>query len=313
MSIMKKILVIRFSSMGDIVLTTPVMRWIKKQWNAEVHFLTNDNFTGLLQDNPYIDKIIGCGASTIDCAHKLRLENYDLIIDLHKSLKSRVIKLLLFKKSITFDKLNILKWIFVNFKKDLLPATHLVDRYAQSLSQVGIKNDGLGLDFFYPAQQLPIELPNQYEVLVLGAAHGTKRIPTTLAEKIIKKAIVPIVLIGGKDVITEGKQLESSCGNEIINLIGQLSINQSAEVINRSTHVHTGDTGMMHIAAALQKEITVYWGNTTPKLGMYPYYGSTQPNIAINKEVDLPCRPCSKLGHAQCPKGHFKCMLDIDV
>lgn len=307
---MKKILVIRFSSIGDIVLTTPVLRWVKKKWNAEVHFLTNDNFTGLLKDNPYIDKIIGRGISTIDCAIKLRSENYDLVIDLHKSIKSRAIRLLLLKKSIAFNKLNTLKWIYVNFKKDFLPDIHLVDRYAQSLSQVGLKDDGLGLDFFYSAQHLPIELPNQYEVLVLGAAHGTKRIPTTLAEKIIKKATLPIVLIGGKDVVTEGNQLEISFSTEIINLIGQLSINQSAEVINRSSHVHTGDTGMMHIAAALQKQITVYWGNTTPKLGMYPYYGANQPNLAINKEVNLPCRPCSKLGYAQCPKGHFKCMLE---
>jgi len=83
--------------------------------------------------------------------------------------------------------------------------------------------------------------------------------------------------------------------------------------LSDAKQVLTGDTGMMHIAAAFHKKIVVLWGNTVPKFGMYPYYGK-QDNRAIHFEVpNLSCRPCSKIGFAACPKTHFDCMKKQDV
>ena len=304
----KKVLVIRFSSIGDIVLTSPVVRWLKVQTGAEIHFLTKSSFVNLVAYSPYIDRVFTSDAP--DIGDILKKEHYDLIVDLHKSRASALISFRLGVKRITFDKLNIQKWIYVNLKWNVLPDKHLVDRYLASLEHLGIKDDGMGLDFFFEpdiASSMP-DLPSSYHVLVLGAAHATKRIPDTLANRIIAHNQLPVVLIGGKDVTAQAAILEQI--PNVINLVGMLSIHASAKVIQDSNHVYTGDTGMMHIAAALKKNTTVFWGNTSPKFGMYPYYGFESGNNFVNKEVELSCRPCSKLGHNSCPKKHFKCMLD---
>ena len=309
-----KVLVVRLSSIGDIVLTSPVVRWLKDQHLAEVHFLTKSNFENILKHNVYIDHIHLLDESIEnELLNKLRLENFDLVIDLHKSLKTRRLCWQLGNKIITFDKLNIQKWMLVNFKKDFLPDKHLVDRYLEALQPIGIEDDGLGLDFFIdPQSLLPAEIPDFYEVLVLGAAHATKRIPKELALRIINSTGKKVVLIGGKDVVEEAQYLEQNATN-VINLTGKCDLSTSALILQKSDYIYTGDTGMMHIAAALKKPMTVFWGNTTPKFGMYPYYGFLNLIPFINKEVNLSCRPCSKLGYKACPKGHFNCMMLQDV
>lgn len=307
---LNKVLVIRLSSIGDIVLTSPVVRWLKTQTQAEVHFLTKASFAGIVELNPYIDQLhLLTNGKEDSLLSQLKGEGFNLVIDLHKSLKTRKIARSLGVKVITFDKLNVKKWIYVNFKKDLLPDKHLVARYLESVAPLGLKDDGKGLDFYIdPLTTLPKDLPESYQVLVLGAAHATKRIPVELAKKIIADAPLPVVLIGGKDVSEEAIALEL-LGKKVINLAGKINLHESAKVIQHSQYVTTGDTGMMHIAAALKKPMTVYWGNTTPKFGMYPYYGFAHQIPYINKEVMLSCRPCSKLGYKACPKGHFNCMM----
>ncbi len=304
----KKVLVIRLSSIGDIVITSPVVRWLKLQKAWEIHFLTKQAFAGITAHNKYIDR--QHFLETTSLLDELKAENFDLVIDLHKSMVSRKLAFQLKKPVIGFDKLNIKKWLLVNFKINMLPKIHLVDRYLASLKALDIEDDGLGLDYFIdPSASLDaFTLPEKYNVLVLGAAHATKRIPVDVARKIILRSMHPVILIGGKDVIPEAEILSST--DQAFNLAGQLSLAQSALVVQGGEEIYSGDTGMMHIAAALKKKIHVFWGNTTPAFGMYAYYGFKNPVASINHEVMLSCRPCSKLGHKSCPKGHFKCMMD---
>lgn len=307
-----KILIIRFSSIGDIILCTPIIRCIKQQLNAELHFLTSSKFSSVLKHNAYIDKHQVYDGNFFDTLNVLRKEKYDLIIDLHKSRLSRMFRGFLLTKSHSFDKLNVKKWIFVQFKINLLPQKHIVDRYFDALKSLKIENDNLGLDYTILDEDLPMELPIKYDVLVLGATYFTKRIPLSISEKIIHKSTLPVVLLGGKDVLEEGLRLSSF--PQTINLIDQTSLNQAGLVLKKATMVYTGDTGLMHMAAALQKPITVLWGNTLPAFGMYPYYGDKSQQNYVSKEVnDLKCRPCSKLGHNHCPQGHFSCMLNQNL
>jgi len=315
----KKILIIRFSSIGDIVLTTPIIRCIKLQTGAEVHFLTKPGFQDLLKPNPYIDKFHILHDTVSATAPKLKDENYDLVIDLQKNIKSRYLCVLLGAKMITFDKLNIAKWIEVNLKMSVLPkGKHLVDRYFDSLRKINISNDGEGLDFFISTEDRmeTLKLTNglQYNVLVLGANYYTKRIPLSKCEEIIHNATSTIVLLGGKDVLEIAEALKSKFPSKVINQCGQLSLGKSAAYINYADAVISGDTGLMHIAAALKKKMYVIWGNTIPDFGMYAYYGQKSEVKSINLEVkNLSCRPCSKLGYDRCPKGHLKCMMENDV
>ena len=307
-----KILVLRFSSIGDIVLTTPVMRCLKTQKpEYQVHFATKKAYKNLLTNNPYIDKIHVLEDSLSDLASELKKEEFDLIIDLHNNLRTVNLWSMLRVKRIKFDKLNWEKWLMVRLKVNMLPYEHIVDRYMETLSSLGVLNDGKGLDYFIPESTSlsAFTLPQQYVVYALGAQHNTKKLPLTKQIELCNSIPNTVVLIGGKEDMEAGEQLSSACSNAL-NLCGQLSIDQSALLMKGAEKIYSHDTGMMHIAAALSKPIVSIWGNTIPEFGMYPYYpadfdDSKNQMLEVN---DLSCRPCSKIGYDKCPKGHFKCM-----
>ena len=150
---MKKILVIRFSSIGDIILTTPVVRCLKQQLpGTEIHFLTKKQYLPILEANPYIDKLYSIHEKIDEVIPELKRENYDQIIDLHKNFRSKGVILKLHKPSTTFSKVNIEKWLMVNLKINLLPKVHIVDRCFQAVEKLGVKNDNQGLDYFIPSK-----------------------------------------------------------------------------------------------------------------------------------------------------------------
>lgn len=314
----KRFLIIRFSSIGDIILTTPIVRCLKIQFpEAEIFFLTKKQNIELLINNKYIDKIIIFDNSLYHTLKEIKSYKIDYIIDLHKSIRSRIFKLLLMKKSYSFPKLNFKKFLLTKFKINLLPDVHIVDRYFYAVKKFGILNDNQGLDFFLDEKnslsikELPEEFYNGYVALVLGAKHYTKQIPVDLAVQIIKKSELPFVLLGDENDYEKGEQVKNECNNySVYNACGKFNIQQSAWLIYYSKVVVTSDTGLMHIAAALNKKIVSIWGNTVPQFGMYPY---TKPENYIISEVKLPCRPCSKLGYKSCPQKHFNCMMQQDV
>jgi ADP-heptose:LPS heptosyltransferase len=308
-----KILVLRFSSIGDIVLTTPVVRCLKTQKpECEVHFATKKQYKSLLVNNPYIDKIHILEDSMTDLVAELKQEGFDLIIDLHNNLRTVNLWSQLRVKRLKFDKLNWEKWLMVRLKVNMLPYEHIVDRYLETVSELGVKNDGKGLDYFIPSTTSisDFQLPDQYMVYALGAQHNTKKLPLLKQIELCNSVNLPIVLIGGKEDAKDGLQLSEVCSNTI-NLCGKLSIDQSALLMQNANKIYAHDTGMMHIAAALSKPIVSIWGNTIPEFGMTPYYSNDfdDSNSIIMEVSDLKCRPCSKIGFDKCPKGHFKCMM----
>lgn len=326
-----KVLVIRFSSIGDIVLTTPVVRVLKTQLNdAEVHFATKDKFAVLVESNPYIDKVQVLKEDLSEFIKQLKAEQYDYVIDLHNNLRTRIIKTFLGVKAYSFDKLNFQKWLLVNLKINRLPNVHIVDRCLDTLKPLELKADTLGLDYFIPEKDnvpvdwLPAEFQKGYVAYAMGAQHYTKKLPLRRMIELCDKINKPIVLLGGKEdfeiaekiheFFQKPEQSEYETGlaelgkkTTIFNACGKFNINQSASIVKNAQYVFAHDTGLMHIAAALKKEVFSIWGNTIPEFGMYPY--RTKFTVLENKKV--PCRPCSKIGYAACPKGHFKCMNDI--
>jgi ADP-heptose:LPS heptosyltransferase len=310
----KKVLIVRFSSIGDIVLTSPVVRCVKKQLGNKVHFITKSKFRSTLEHNPHIDKIYTINKEITEILHLLKKEKYDLVIDLHKNLRSKRLIMGLGAKSISFDKINIEKWLRVHTRLNLLPKKHLVDRYFESLKSIGVTNDGEGLSYHHGLTEYDIAdlMPSdRYVAIVLGATYYTKRIPTEKLEIIIKNSALKCVLLGGNDVKELSAKLKAKYP-EVLNLCGQVSLNESAALVLNSKYTVTGDTGLMHMAAAFKTPTMVFWGSTAYELGMYPYYGSNYAVKSIhmvNKNIN--CSPCSKIGKDVCPKGHFKCMLDL--
>jgi heptosyltransferase-2 len=315
-----KFLVIRFSSIGDIVLTTPVVRCLKQQVpGATVHYLTKKGFAAILEPNPYIHRVHLLGDDLAGLISELEAENFDAVIDLHHNIRSLRVKRALGKPAHAFRKLNLEKWLMTTFKWNRLPAVHIVDRCLETVSAYGVKNDRQGLDYFLPAgtrgagELLPALFQEGYIAMATGAAHATKRIPPEKMRAIITELPFPVVLLGGKEDRQAGEEVTAMDPSRIFNACGQTSLHESAALVRDARVVVSADTGLMHIAAAMRCPLVVLWGNTIPGFGMYPYYGS-EPVPFRNLEVTgLSCRPCSKIGHAQCPHGHFRCMRDQSV
>lgn len=313
---MPKFLILRFSSIGDIVLTSPVVRCLKQQMpDAEIHFCTKKAYRGLVENNPYIDQTWYLDGSLNDLIRQLRAEKFDHIIDLHNNLRTALIKLRLGIRSYSFDKLNRQKWLLTRWKINAMPPIHIVDRYMDTLRSFGIINDERGLDYFIPYRdQVEIEwLPPthqaNYVAYAIGGQHNTKKLPLPRMIELCLRIDYPIVLLGGKEDAATGEAIEQALGSKLIyNACGKYNLNQSASLLQQARAVFSHDTGLMHIAAAFKKKVYSIWGNTTPLFGMYPY---KTPYVVLENNA-ISCRPCSKIGYDRCPLGHFKCMNEIE-
>ena len=313
-----KVLIVRFSSIGDIVLTTPIIRCLKKQLNGiEIHYLTKENFKSVLDCNPYIDVLHTIKSDISEAIPSLKKENFDYVIDLHRNLRTLKLKLKLGVKSFSYNKLNWEKFLITTFKINKLPNQHIVNRYFETIEKLGVINDNKGLDYFINTKDqvninelLPTYFLNGYNALVVGGSYFTKQIPINKLNEICLKSSLPLVLLGGKEDFKSAESVFNTNKLKTINLCGKLNLNQSASIINQSAKVITSDTGLMHIAAAYKKIIISVWGNTIPEFGMGPYLANEESQIVEVK--NLSCRPCSKLGYKKCPLGHFKCMNEID-
>lgn len=265
--------------------------------------------------NPKISQIIELGDSWWDFIKEIREEEYDYIIDLHNNLRTLFLKILVESKYKTFKKLNFAKWLLVHFKINRMPDRHIVDRYLDTVKDLGIVNDNMGLDFKYRKPNVFDEqFMDNYEVFAIGGQHNTKKLPNERIVQYLWTLDAPIYLLGGKEDIENGKAIAKEIPH-VFNLCGKTDLALSAYIIERSVRVHTHDTGMMHIAAALNKPIVSFWGSTVPEFGMYPYFKNQEvpKGSKIYEVKGLSCRPCSKIGYDKCPKGHFKCMNDIEL
>jgi ADP-heptose:LPS heptosyltransferase len=314
-----KLLVIRFSSIGDIVLTSPVVRCLSQQLeNAEVHYLTKKRYAMIMESNPFVSKVYSYEKSLSDVLPMLRAEKYDHIIDLHNNLRSHRVMYSLLRRSKSFNKLNIEKWLMVRFKVNRLPKVHIVDRYLDAAANLGVVNDGKGLDFFIPEKER-VDISTNYPALlngflsfVIGGNHNTKILPADMVADIISKIDIPVVLLGGKEDALRAGIITGLTHGKALDLCGKLKLMESASMVQQSKAVITNDTGLMHIAAAFNKPIVSVWGNTIPEFGMYPYLPAGTPSL-VTEVKNLNCRPCSKLGYKECPLKHFNCMRMQDV
>ncbi len=316
-----KFLIIRFSSIGDIVLTTPVVRCLKLQVaNAEVHYLTKITYRSIVESNPYIDKVHLLEDNMQYVIEKLKADNFDYIIDLHHNLRTlKVKKALKGVKSISFNKLNVQKWLQTALKINVLPNLHIVDRYLNTVKQFGVRNDGKGLDYFIPQNDvvpdsdIPAAQSLGFVGIVIGAAYKTKKLPLKKLQELCNGINHPIILLGGNEDIILGSKIAATDPIKIYNSCGKFNLNESADLVRRAKLIITHDTGLMHIAAAFKRPVISVWGNTLPRFGMSPYYGNDLVAHSIFEVTGLWCRPCSKIGYDKCPMGHFKCMNKQDI
>ena len=302
-----KILVIRLSSMGDIVLTTPIVRCLNKQLNTEIHFLTKKEYVCLLDNNPYIHQI---HVYNKDYSN-LKNIRFDKIIDLQNNFKSFKLKFFLGVKSVSFKKLNLERWLLIHFNINFMPNKHIVDRYFDTVLNLGVSNDHKSVDYFIKKEKPKIyKFKNKYLCWSLSASHENKKLSTKQIIETINKIQekIDVVFIGGQKENNQAEEiikLNTNLKNkDVYNFCG-LSINESAVIIKDCKLFFTNDTGMMHIASSFNKCMISFWGCTKPVLGFSPYVNENSKMLISSSRKN----PCSK--HGKSCKKSKSCIKSI--
>ncbi len=306
----KKVLIIRFSSIGDIVLTSPVSRLLKAKGH-EVHYLSKKSFRGLLESNANIDKVYTIDNKVSEVIDQLQAENYDFVADLHWNIRSKQVLKSLKVPYERLNKLNFRKLILVWFKLNIMPDGSIVDRYIDVVRSLGIKQDGKGLDYTVPENaKVDVEASfgfNTFISFVIGGQHEGKMMSPEKIKEVCLSLPLPVLLLGGPDDSEKGKWIADHGNGHIINAAGKFSLNESAYLLEQSACVISHDTGLMHIASALNKPVISLWGGTVPELGFAPYKpADNSKEIGINHFM----RPSSKLGRR---KGVYRLFNFMDA
>lgn len=305
----KKILVIRLSSLGDVLLTTPVIRSIISSYNTiSIDYLVKENFADAVRFNPNINETIIYSDSE-KLIEQLKENNYDLAIDLHNNFRSQKIQRKLGVPFYKFVKPNIEKFLLVHFKINRLnPVKPIPERYALSIPHLDL--DEKGPELFIP-ESIQTELNSSEKVVGLcpGAVHFTKRWPIeNFADLGIRLANngYKIVLLGGFSDRDICNKLSNMIPNAF-DLSNNNDLFQTAAEMKYCKFVVCNDSGLMHTATALKVPVVSIFGSTVKEFGFFPYKSISK----VIENDNLKCRPCTHIGKKKCPKIHFKCMLEL--
>ncbi len=311
-----RLLFIRFSAIGDIVLASAAFRCAKQQLpGVEIHLLTKRSMKAVMEANPYIDQFHYFDSDLAATIEELKGYSFDYIVDLHKNLRSFRIRLALGVPVLAYDKLSVEKFLLTKFQFNRMPNRHISLRSVDALAPLGVVYDGKGLDYFIPKDiQVPTLFPDGYVALVIGASYATKKLPLESLKQLVKLISHPIVLIGGPKEKVEGAEIAAQDPARILNTCGTYSLHESAVMVRDARLVISHDTGMLYIACAFEKNVIAIWGATSPALQVEPFMPENSKTRVFQAIVpNLTCQPCSNFGTKTCPKGHFNCMNQQDL
>jgi lipopolysaccharide heptosyltransferase II len=309
---LNRILIIRLSSLGDVLLTTPLIRTIKKKNpTIKIDFVVRDKFFEAVQNNPNLNEIykyVNSKSEKESLFNSLSSKKYDLVIDLQNNLRSKEILRQVHSKILHYSKSNFKKFLLVHFKINLLEdAPQIPVRYAEA---AGIDNlDNEGLDFYTEnLSSTFLKKDIKYIGLCPGAKHFTKRWPKEYFIDLGKKlesAGYTIVLFGGAEEIQICNEIASALSNSIN--LSNTNLLQVGADMKMCKAIYTNDSGLMHLASAVGVPVIAFFGSTVKEFGFYPY----KTKSIILENTNISCRPCTHIGRKSCPKIHFKCMKEI--
>lgn len=313
----RRILVIRLSSFGDIVLTYNFLKELRRSFpDAEVHFLVKQKYTQLLEFIPFIDKIIVVSPTDnlLGIRKSFAPNCYDLIFDLSNHLKTRILTLFLHSRKIRFNKEYFKKFCLIYFKinffKELVP---VYKKYLLTLHKL-VQN--VSYDFVPILENLNPQRLFSYKYIILApsSGHFTKTFPKEIFAKLFEdfsyKTGKKIVLVG--ENTTADLEICSYLENRLngcINLCGKTDFKQLVSLIFYSEFVVCNDSGILHLSEMMNKKTFVFFGSTVKEFGFFPQL----PGTTVFENNQISCRPCTKIGRSKCPKKHFNCMYGIKV
>ncbi|MCB2205874.1 lipopolysaccharide heptosyltransferase II [bacterium] len=323
-STLTHILVIRFSSIGDIILVTPMLRALKTRFpDCVLHVAVRREFNELLRRNPYIDRLISVDTSTGNRSLRalnleLTSERYDAVFDLQNNFRSRILRNGLSRSIHVVDKRQWKRLLLVKLGVNRYPRyTPVPERYIETALRYEVKPDVEGPELHLDEDtrgkaRLKLRAAGRKDGVRLvgiapGAKHFTKRWPLPSFRRLTEKLLdlgYTVAVLGGTDEYETGEQLRILRPDRILNCAGKLTLLETAAAIEQCRTVFVNDSGLMHMATAVGTPVIALFGSTVREFGFFPY----QSEAAVVEAAGLGCRPCTHIGRAACPKGHFACM-----
>ena len=303
------VLIVRFGALGDVVLATPLLRAIARAHPpAVVTFVTKEAWAPLLAGHPHVAHVeaLAPGESVRALAARLRGGAWAHKLDLHGSLRSRALRILVGGRWRWYRPPRLRRAVRVWTGAAVRPVTPVAEQYFAAARDLGIVPDGgpayvasSPADMARAAAVMP-HAP--YVVLAPGAAHATKRWPTSHWDRLttlLEARGLGTVVAGAADDAGRVtlRAAVTACG---------IGLGPTAALLRGAAAVVAGDTGLMHLATAVAAPVVALFGPTDPMLGYAPYRAR-----AVVLARDLPCRPCSTYGGAHCPMRHHRCMIDL--
>lgn len=329
-----RILVIRLGQIGDIVLTAPLVRALKKRFpQSEISMLTKARFAKLAKAIPGLKKIYNCPRSffsLLDIRHKLRALEFDIVIDLQNNLKSRRYSYVVSPKQLLrFHRWRKPRWFYIKFpflRSKISKPDQVAIQYIQVASGLGVEDDGLGLNLFIQDEwrseaktlldkfQTQNDLSEDDKILIIapGASRPTKIWKSDNWVEFLKLAYQngyrhQVIIGAGRSDRKLCRKIASSIQHPLMLVAGKTSIEVSIGLISLADKFVTSDSGPMHLAAGVGTPLVAIFGPTVEEFGFSPFRCQSE----IAQVEGLACRPCHPHGPKKCPRGHFKCMNDI--
>jgi heptosyltransferase-2 len=317
------VLAVRFSSIGDVLLTTPLLRAIRRRHPAaRISLLTKPAYAPLVSDNPHVDRIITLepGRTLRDLAAELRTERFSHLLDLHDSLRSRMLRTLVPGPWRSYPKHRVARALLIHAKRDHYPERRPVpERYFAAARDLDVRPDGAPPELFLGAAAeheadawlAAARLGRERPLLAAapGAAHPTKRWPEQHWRALLARVVesgLDVVLVGGSEDAEAAAALAGHESGRIRSAAGAFGLQGTGGVLRRARALVSGDTGVMHMATAVGTPVVALYGPTVEAFGFFPYAARAEV-----LELPLACRPCSSKGGARCPLGHHRCMVDL--
>ena len=321
-----RILIIRLSSFGDILLSTPLIRQIRKKFpDTVIDFAVRGKFSGILTDNPHLNNLHilqePADFGTLkDYAERIKSVNYDIVIDIHKNFRSKYISSKSGADIYTWRLPRVKRWLLVNLKWNMLTEYPPVPlRYLSAVEELGVADDGEGLEFFFSddsrqkAETIHRDKNIQKSaVLAPGSRWFTKQWGVEkyieIGKKLLNSNLDSIIILGSKDEQTICHDVCIGIGEHCYNFAGETDFDLAGALIAKSDVFIGNDSGLGHLAAAVKTPSVIIFGCTVKEFGFFLFR-----NKSVVLEANAKCRPCSHIGRSSCPKKHFKCMENISV
>jgi heptosyltransferase-2 len=313
-----RILVVRFSSIGDVLLTTPLLRALARRHpDAEIAFATKRDMAPLVADNPHVQQVFALEPHELLTTYAAQLKAWKPThgLDLHGSLRSRALRVLVPGRWAGYTKHKIARTVLIATKLNVYRSSRPVaERYFEAARRLDVKPDGQGPELHFgdaARERVDSWLTERglsgapLAALAPGAAHATKRWPvanwTVLSERLASAGLRPLILGGPAD-----RGVAQQLAPFAASAAGEFSLQETGALLARARILVSGDTGVMHMATGVGTPVVALFGPTVRQFGFFPY---SAPAVVL--ERPLACRPCSSMGSSRCPMGHHRCLVDI--